>query len=400
MALVFPSSPTPGQTYVGPNNITYTWDNTLGVWTGSSPAAGGLTAASLAQAAAGTLNTVASTPQTAVPKDASGMTGAALIPAGTDAQRAAIATPTVGMQRYNTNDSFEEIYTGATLGWKKLQWVVTPNPLPADLTISASTTLTGPIVCNNLTIAAGITINIVGSVLITCYGDALVNACTILGDASGSTGGGYWGINSTTNVGGLTGAGPGGGSGNNGGTPCAGGFNPGSGGSGGFSIDPGTILSRGGNGGAAFGIRAVGDITFNGGVNVSVNGEAGATNLNSSGGGGGSGGTIAYVAQGALAMSGTHSAQGGSGGNGNGGAVGTSGGGGGGGGAIYLFGAKGVTGGYTAVVTQGPAGSWGAPAILGGGGGGGNGGAGGSSAANFNQAGGIGVVLLAPPAGL
>ena len=120
MALVFPSSPTAGQTYVGPNNITYTWDNTLGVWTGSSPAAGGLTAASLAQAAAGTLNTVASTPQTAVPKDASGMTGAAIIPGGPDGGRP--GTPSGGMFRYNTtyDPDTMEYYDGTAASWKRL----------------------------------------------------------------------------------------------------------------------------------------------------------------------------------------------------------------------------------------------------------------------------------------
>ena len=117
MALTFPSGPTPGQTYVGPNNITYTWDNTLGVWTGSSPGAGGLTAASPAQAAAGVLNTVASTPQTAVPKDASGMTGAAIIPGGADGTRP--GTPSGGMFRYNTTLSPDsmEFYDSTQSSW-------------------------------------------------------------------------------------------------------------------------------------------------------------------------------------------------------------------------------------------------------------------------------------------
>lgn len=41
MALTFPSTPTPGQTYAAPNGITYTWDNALGVWTGSAGGGGG-----------------------------------------------------------------------------------------------------------------------------------------------------------------------------------------------------------------------------------------------------------------------------------------------------------------------------------------------------------------------
>ena len=77
-------------------------------------ALGGLAAASLAQAAAGTSNAVANTPQTSVPKDASGMTGAALIPGGNDAARP--GTPATGMLRYNSQSGTPvsmEYYDGA-----------------------------------------------------------------------------------------------------------------------------------------------------------------------------------------------------------------------------------------------------------------------------------------------
>jgi len=114
MALVFPPTPTAGQTYAAPNGITYTWDNTLQIWTGAAGGGGGLAAASLAQAAAGTLNTVANTPQTSVPKDASGMTGAALLPSGTGGQRP--GTPVAGMTRFNTDTDTLEVYTGS--GWR------------------------------------------------------------------------------------------------------------------------------------------------------------------------------------------------------------------------------------------------------------------------------------------
>lgn len=50
---------------------------------------GGAAAATLAEAAAGTLNTVYNSPQTSVPKDSSGMTGAAIIPSGTAASTTA-----------------------------------------------------------------------------------------------------------------------------------------------------------------------------------------------------------------------------------------------------------------------------------------------------------------------
>jgi hypothetical protein len=77
-------------------------------------ALGGLAAASLAQAATGTSNAVANTPQTSVPKDASGMTGAAIIPSGTQAQRP--GTPALGMTRVNTDTDTLEFYDGTA--WK------------------------------------------------------------------------------------------------------------------------------------------------------------------------------------------------------------------------------------------------------------------------------------------
>jgi hypothetical protein len=70
------------------------------------------TLATAAQAAAGTSNVVLSTPAFSVPKDAATMTGAAILPAGTDAQRAAIASPVAGMQRFNTTQNSMEYYDG------------------------------------------------------------------------------------------------------------------------------------------------------------------------------------------------------------------------------------------------------------------------------------------------
>jgi hypothetical protein len=61
---------------------------------------GGPTAATLVEAAAGTLNTVYSSPETAVPKDSSGMAGAARIPAGTAATTTAAGA---GKLRYYTD---------------------------------------------------------------------------------------------------------------------------------------------------------------------------------------------------------------------------------------------------------------------------------------------------------
>lgn len=73
--------------------------------------------ATAAQAAAGTSGVVLMTPQFAVPKDASGMTGAALIPGGTNAQQP--GSPVGGMFRYNTdlNPDSMEFYDATQSLW-------------------------------------------------------------------------------------------------------------------------------------------------------------------------------------------------------------------------------------------------------------------------------------------
>jgi len=72
------------------------WDGST--WSSLSTGSGTtLNPATLAEAAAGTLTTVYSSPETAVPKDASGMTGAALIPTGTTAESP--STQVAGMLR-------------------------------------------------------------------------------------------------------------------------------------------------------------------------------------------------------------------------------------------------------------------------------------------------------------
>jgi hypothetical protein len=86
-------------------------------WTSiPTSAASGLPAASLAQAQAGISNAVANTPETSVPKDASGMAGAALIPGGGVGSRP--TSPVTGMFRYNNSAGIPvalEYYNGA--GW-------------------------------------------------------------------------------------------------------------------------------------------------------------------------------------------------------------------------------------------------------------------------------------------
>ena len=64
------------------------------------PVGGGMAPATLAEAATGTLTSVYSSPETAVPKDSSGMAGAAIIPSGTLATTTAAGA---GKLRYYTD---------------------------------------------------------------------------------------------------------------------------------------------------------------------------------------------------------------------------------------------------------------------------------------------------------
>jgi hypothetical protein len=81
------------------------------IWNGTAWAGvGGSPAATLAEAALGILTTKYSSPQTSVPKDASGMTGAAILPSGTTGQQP--GTLVAGMTRYNTTTGDLEFYTG------------------------------------------------------------------------------------------------------------------------------------------------------------------------------------------------------------------------------------------------------------------------------------------------
>jgi hypothetical protein len=397
MALLFPTTPTPGQTYAAPNGITYTWDNTLQVWTGGAGGGGStVTAASLAEAAAGTLNTVYSSPQTAVPKDAAGMTGAAIIPSGTDAQRAAIAAPVVGMQRFNTTTGYFEGYTGATLGWKKLSFVV-PTAQPTDLTYSANTTLSGVYVCRNLTINAGVTITVGSQALVfICSDNATING-NIDGDGAGPSGGLGIGISSAGGNSPISQSNPGIGFGFNRAT-----YSPyvsivGTGGASGTAVIElvGSIQpSYGGNGGSAFGVKAAGNITQAATSIISVRGgnaflpSNGSNNFGAAGGGGGSGGSIILEAGGNLSVAGTLNVSGGNGQNGfiNGTNAGAAGGGGGGGGTIILQTLGSLTDTSTKPLSGGAGGA-----------GAGNGGIGAPSGGSSGGAGGLGGNIISAP---
>jgi hypothetical protein len=96
------------------------WDSTLGQlfiryndgfttqWVAAAPpgASSVITAASLAEAAAGTINTKYSSPETAVPKSSSGMTGYAILPSS------ATASTTTAYLHYNTTSNHLEYGNG------------------------------------------------------------------------------------------------------------------------------------------------------------------------------------------------------------------------------------------------------------------------------------------------
>jgi len=94
----------------------------------TNAAAGSIEIATLAEAATGTDATRASTPETSVPKNAAGMTGAALIPGGNNAARP--GTPVKGMTRYNDDDgdpAYMEFYNGTS--WSPIATLTTSAPV-------------------------------------------------------------------------------------------------------------------------------------------------------------------------------------------------------------------------------------------------------------------------------
>lgn len=101
----------------------------IGINAATAAAAGAIEIATLAEAATGTDATRALTPESGVPKDASGMTGAAIIPSGTTAQRP--ATPAAGMQRYNSTGAFWEGRIGSN-------WAPFDQRFPVVTAVSAT----------------------------------------------------------------------------------------------------------------------------------------------------------------------------------------------------------------------------------------------------------------------
>jgi hypothetical protein len=358
-------------------NLQVTGGGTISILDASDTQKGVVEMATAAEAAAGASATLAAPVAYSVPKDAANMTGAAILPSGTDLQRAAIATPVVGMQRFNTDSGFEEVYTGATLGWQSLTFNTSISPVPTDLTLSGATSLDSSYLCKNLTVSAGATLTSTSQgVYIRATGDVTINASTwTLVGVAGATeinGGGGAAIGSSGfglgagRVGATTGRSY---------SPVAQ--------LGGSSGSSGTAASginlAGGNAGGYCVIVADGNITFNGTVTINCNGYTPATGGTGAGGGGGSGGCIILSTPKTLTTPATVTFQA-AGGNGtNGVNAGTdAGGGGGGGGGWIILQSGNLVDSSTKVLTGGLAGTTTAGgSILGGGGGGSYAGAGG-----------------------
>jgi len=342
---------------------------TISIFDASDTQKGVVEMATAAEAAAGTSVTLAAPVAFSVPKDAANMTGAAILPSGTNAQRVAIATPVVGMTRFNTDSGYEEVYTGATGGWKQFNFVPRSGVAPTDLTISANTTLSGVVSVNNLTIDSGVTVTVGSQALqFVCEGTATING-SIVADATGPAGGPSSGATNGIQLAGNSGFGVGPGLG----TLIPTESNPypvlvsltGSGGASGASYTSGSgDVGRGGSGGIGGGaviITASGAITLGATASISAKGgiggnASGSGSFNAGGGGGGSGGSIVLQSNVSLVTAGTLNVSGGNGGNASLTVLPGAGGGGGGAGGVIILQSPALTNGSTNTVSGGTAG--------------------------------------------
>lgn len=296
------------------------------------------TLATAAQAAAGTSNVVLSTPEFSVPKDASGMTGAAILPSGTSLQRP--ATPSVGMLRVNTdsNPDSVEAYDAAATKWRQLAYVPEITST-VDLVPANGTVLPAGGVYRSITINAGVTVTVPGVCVLTAK-NITING-TVDGSGLGSSPGAQQSGSafSPRNPGfGLAGT-----NGSAYGFQCL--FGTG-GGSGGFTVSGGTASGgQGGGAGAALVLKATESITVGATASILCNGQdatvgfAGGVSSACGGAGGGSGGLILLQSEGDITLTAgaTLSVNGGDGSAATGvGAQSAAGGGGGGGGWIVL----------------------------------------------------------------
>jgi hypothetical protein len=361
-----------------------------------------------AASAAGTSATLVNTPAFSVPKDAAGMTGAALLPSGTNAQRP--GTPSVGMLRVNTDYPSDtvEAYDGVTASWRPLQYGTNLGVLP-NLVVSANGPLPSSGTYENITINAGVTATVSGVSRLYARTSITING-TITGNFGGLPGSSNYLAGQVTNL--QAASFPGQGPGGNG---SAYSFITylGSGGASGIAQiqNDGAAIANGGPSGGALILISDGPIVFSSTAAVSMDGgngiatasAGGAGTFASAGGaGGGSGGLILLQSARSLnlAAGSSLSVNGGNGANGviaNPGAPNASGGGGGGGGYIVLNSPSTVDS-STKNLAGGTAGSNGGGLGNGTGNGGGFGGAGGLGGdvffARSPQAGSPGQTLL------
>ena len=369
----------------------------------STTATGSIQIATLVEAAAGTNFLKALTPATGVPKDAATMTGAAILPGGTNAQRP--ATPTAGMLRWNTDTSSTignrvEVYNTTYPAWQPLAYAVVPTVYP-DYTVTNSQILTGYIACKNFIVPAGVVGIIQGSLFVEATGNITIDG-TLTGGGTGISGAEAYStvVYPGQNIYGGPGFGLGPGSTTTGGRAYSATVSlVGSGGAGGFLNSNNTTvagsLGTGGASGASLLARCEGTATISATGFIQLPGNPGVITDRTqptivTGPGGGSGGVCIIRAAGNVTNSGAIDVSGGAGCGPHGGGCG---GGGGGGGIVILqsdFGTE-TTG---TVTLTGGAGGVGVAATIGGGGGagcGGPGGDGGSGTPN-GASGGAGVL--------
>jgi hypothetical protein len=305
-------------------------------------------AATLTEAQAGTLNTVFSSPLTSVPKDASGMTGAAIIPSGTTAQQP--GTPGNGWLRYNSTypTNNVEVYSAATTSWRPLAYAQQGTVYP-DLNVPAGTTITLPAslnIYNNVTIAG--TLNVTNASEIRAVGTVTITGA-IVGSGTGVPG--ALGIQLSANnrfFTGYQGRNIGGGAYAGASTSAAlatgyvwtASLLGSSGGSGGISTEGGFgngLSAPGGASGASLLVEAEGAISFTGTCDFSgQTPSVGFAQLGcaTGGSGGGSGGAFVLISNTSINLGGTINVAGGNGSDAN--STGTQGNGGGGGGGGWV----------------------------------------------------------------
>ena len=369
----------------------------------TNAAAGAIEIATLAEAATGTDATRALTPESGVPKDASGMTGAALLPGGTGAQQP--ATPVAGMIRYNTNtygaDTVYEAYDNVTSSWRPIQYGTSLGVLP-NYTATNGAVLPASGTYENITIPAGVTVTVSGLSKLTARTSIVIEG-TINGAGAGVSGG-VGSINvvlntpQQINITGNSGSGAGAG-GNLGGIVSGTSYGfalltSSSGGSGQMTVadNTGTTYSQGGNGGGSLVLISQGTLTVGAAAVINMSGGAApaavaATVAKTGGGGGGSGGLVLLQSTGAMTLGAAAlNVSGGAGGSGATSGFGTQGayGGGGGGGGYVVLNSPSLTDSSIKTLTGGAAGATAGTTVqyTGGGAGGGFGGNGGKGGAN------------------